>query len=104
MVLIKKIRSGKGPEKKIQDKLIEHLRMMDWFVRPTHGGSYQAGVPDIFAIKRRYGARWIEMKNVVNYRFTDDQMRVFPQRSKNGVGIWVLQGYSQDDFALGSYS
>jgi hypothetical protein len=98
MVLIKKIHSGKGPEKKIQEDLIKYLRMRDWFVRPTHGGSYQAGVPDLYAVKRRYGARWIEMKNVVNYRFTDDQMRVFPQFSKNGVGIWVLQGATDDDY------
>ena len=99
MVVIGKIRTKQNPEKKIQDKLISYLRERDWFVRQTHGGSYQAGVPDLYAVKRRYGARWIEMKNVVNYRFTDDQLDVFPQLSKQGVGIWVLQGHTDTDYA-----
>jgi hypothetical protein len=89
MVQIRRIR-GRKPEAKIQNDIIKYLRARDWFVRPTHGCAYQAGFPDLFAAKRRYGPRWIEVKNKTGYRFTEAQLRTFPQFSKNNVGVWVL--------------
>lgn len=90
MVKIGKIRSKRGPEAKIQTDIIKYLRARDWFVRATHGCQYQAGFPDLYAVKRRYGPRWIEVKNKVNYRFTDAQLRTFPRFSKELVGVWIL--------------
>jgi len=99
MVLISKIRPKHGPEFKIQKDIIAYLLEREWFVRATHGNQYQSGYPDLFAAKRRYGPRWIEVKNTENFRFTDAQMEVFPQFSKNGVGIWDLQGADHRDYA-----
>jgi Holliday junction resolvase len=90
MVVIGKIKSKKGPEKKIQDKIIRYLREREWFVRSTHGNQYQSGFPDLFAAKRRYGIRWIEIKNPANYKFTNAQLDCFPKFSKNGIGLWIL--------------
>lgn len=90
MVHIGKIRSKRGPEFKIQNDIIKYLRARDWFVRPTHGCAYQAGFPDLYAAKRRYGPRWIEVKNKTGYRFTDAQLRTFQRFSKENVGVWIL--------------
>lgn len=90
MVIIGKIRPKRGPEAIIQGDIIRYLRARDWFVRPTHGCAYQAGFADLFAAKRRYGPRWIECKNPKSYKFTDAQLKTFPQFSKNGIGIWIL--------------
>lgn len=98
MVVVGKIRSKKGPEKKIQERIIRYLRERDWFVRATHGNQYQSGFPDLFAAKRRYGMRWIEVKNTEKFRFTDAQMECFPKFSKNGVGIWVLQEATESSY------
>jgi hypothetical protein len=98
MVKIGKIRAAKGPEAKIQSNIIRYLRMRDWFVRSTHGCAYQSGFPDLFAAKRRYGPRWIEVKNVKNYKFTDAQLDTFPKISACDVGIWVLQEATDDSY------
>jgi hypothetical protein len=90
MVTIPKIREKRGPEFKIQKAIIRYLRQRDWFVRATHGNQYQRGFPDLFAAKRRYGMRWIEVKNPASYKFTDAQLECFPKFSSNNVGIWIL--------------
>lgn len=94
MVQIKKIRSKYGPEHYIQKDIIAYLREREWFVRATHGNQYQSGFPDLFAAKRRYGMRWIECK-AKNYKFTDAQLETFPEFSKAGVGIWVMQNHEE---------
>jgi len=99
MVRIGKITTRRGPEAKIQNDIIKMLRAHDWFVRPTHGCAYQAGFPDLFAAKRRYGPRWIEVKNKTGYRFTDAQMRTFPLFTKNNVGVWVLNEATPESYA-----
>jgi len=98
MVKIGKIRSRKGPEAIIQNAIIRYLRARDWFVRPTHGCQWQAGFPDLFCAKRRYGIRWVEVKCSTGYKFTDAQLRTFPQFSKNGTGIWILTEASDSSY------
>jgi len=90
MVQIKKITSKHGPEHGIQKQIISFLREREWFVRATHGNQYQSGFPDLFAAKRRYGMRWIEIKYGEQYKFTDAQLDTFPKFSAAGVGIWIL--------------
>jgi len=98
MVTIGKLTSKKGPEKKIQEALIKYLRQREWFVKSTHGCAYQSGFPDLFAAKRRYGMRWIEVKNPASYRFTDAQIECFPKFSKNQVGIWILGAGTEAEY------
>lgn len=81
---------GKQPEAVIQDKIVMKLRYRGWFVKETHGSVWQSGLPDIYAANRKYGPRWIEVKNPNRYRFTPAQLEDFPQFSAAGVGIWIL--------------
>lgn len=85
-----KPRSKKGPEAIIQQALVNKLRMLGWLVKETHGNIYQSGFPDLFAASKRYGTRWIEVKNPKAYSFTPAQMETFPMFSAHGVGIWIL--------------
>jgi len=79
-----------GPEAKIQRDIISALKSGDWLVVVTHGNEFQKGLPDLWCAHRQYGTRWIEVKNTVNYRFTDAQMELFPMMTAKGVGVWVL--------------
>lgn len=85
-----KVKPKKGPEAKIQEAIIKELRYREWLVKETHGSIYQSGFPDLFAGHRVYGARWIECKNALAYRFTTAQLEWFPQFSAAHIGIWVL--------------
>ena len=89
-IRVEPLKRKRRPEAVIQDKIINYLRQREWFVKPTHGNQYQSGFPDLFAAKRRYGQRWIEVKNPSSYRFTDAQMETFPKMSASDVGIWIL--------------
>lgn len=80
----------KGPEALIQEAIIRKLKGLDWFCKETHGNMYQSGFPDIYAAHRRYGARWIEVKNPKSYSFTPAQINDFPLFTGHGVGIWIL--------------
>jgi hypothetical protein len=62
-----------------------------WYCIKLHGSQYQAGLPDTYAMHKRYEAKWIEFKVVRNgdFSFTDDQLRVFPQMIANNVKIWI---------------
>lgn len=80
-----------GPEAKIQEDIIRALRGGEWVVVVTHGNEFQKGLPDLYCAHRQYGTRWVEVKNTVNYRFTDAQLKLFPLFQSVGVGVWVLQ-------------
>ena len=93
-----KIRSKKGPEAIIQKQIIAFLTLRGWFVKPTHGNMYQSGFPDLYACKRRYGTRWIEVKNPESYKFTPAQMEDFPRLTAEGVGIWILTAATELEY------
>lgn len=92
------IRHTTGPEAKIQQAIINMLRIREWFVKPTHGNMYQSGFPDLYACHVRYGARWIEVKNKEAYEFTPAQVETFPQICAHGVGIWILTAAVEDEY------
>lgn len=87
-----------GPEDKIQTAIIKKLRFFEWFVKSTHGNMYQSGFPDLYAAHRRYGPRWIEVKNPEAFRFTAAQLEIFPMMTAAGVGIWVLTSDHESEF------
>ncbi len=89
---------AKGPEAIIQEALIKYLRERGWFVNPTHGNMYQQGFPDLYAIKRRYGQRWIEVKNPLKFKFTPAQWETFPRMLAEGVGIWILTAATEIEY------
>lgn len=88
----------KNPEAIIQRRVIEFLIKRGWFVKVTHGSTFQAGFPDLYACKRSYGSRWIEIKNPLNYRFTGAQLEVFPRFAAEGVGIWILVDATEQEY------
>lgn len=87
------------PEAAIQAKLQDYLKVRDWLVKSTHGSAYQSGFPDLYCAHRKFGTRWIEVKNKTNYRFTDAQLEYFPLLDAKGVGIWILTDATSDEYA-----
>jgi hypothetical protein len=88
----------KQPEAIIQDSITAMLKIKDWGVFSTHGNIYQMGFPDLYCIHKRFGTRWVEVKNPIGYRFTPAQMDVFPEFSAKGVGIWILTAASEYEY------
>ena len=79
-----------GPEAKIQTAITKKLESLSWVVVPTHGNEFQMGLPDLYCAHKRYGTRWVEVKNPLAYSFTPAQLDLFPQLTAAGVGIWIL--------------
>jgi hypothetical protein len=78
------------PEAELQQRWINYLRGLEWFVKPTHGNMYQQGFPDLFCSHSRYGHRWCEMKVRKNLHFTPAQLENFPKLCANGSGVWII--------------
>lgn len=94
-----KIISRRGsPEAIIQAKFEEFLILRKWSVRATHGNMYQHGFPDLYCCHNTFGARWIECKNPLNYRFTGAQLEYFPELNAHGQGIWVITAATEDQY------
>jgi hypothetical protein len=89
---------GKGPERKIQDKLIDFLTLRRWYVKVLHGNAFQQGMPDLFICKREFGYRFVECKQPDKYMFTSAQVETFPKLTEAGVGIWVLTAAMEHEY------
>lgn len=94
---IRKTRST-GPERKIQDQVIAYLKVRDWLVKETHGSEFQYGFPDLYCAHSRYGARWVEVKNPLAYRFTPAQIDFFPKLASVGVGVWIMVAATEEEY------
>lgn len=79
-----------GPERDIQEGIKAALKAADWYVMETTGSIFQYGFPDLFACHKRYGQRWIEVKNPKGYHFTPGQLKTFPEFEAKGVAVHVL--------------
>ena len=90
---------AKGPEAKIQEAVINYLRQRQWVVMPTTGNMYQRGFPDLYICQRRYGPRWVEIKNPKKYKFTPAQWEFFPLVIASGVGIWIMTAATDEEYA-----
>ena len=84
------MKSREKPERAIQDAVKLRLEQQEWYVIQTHGNVFQFGLPDLYVCHIKYGTRWIEVKNLANYRFTAAQLKVFPMLGAKGVGVWVV--------------
>ena len=93
-----KARKKHGPEWYIQQDIIKFLRAREWFVKPTHGNAHQSGFPDLFCCHRKYGYRWVEVKNPKSYKFTPAQKECFPLFCANGSGIWVMTAATEEEY------
>ncbi len=87
----------RGPEAIIQTALVKFLRAREWHVMETHGNMYQCGFPDLYCTHPRHRQRWIEVKNLDSYAFTQAQREHFPQISLC-TGIWILTAATQAEY------
>lgn len=92
------INTKRGPERIIQDAIIDMLKIRDWYVMETHGNMFQRGFPDLYATHSMYGGRWIEVKDPNGFSFTAAQHDCFPKLIANGTGVWVLMGDSEHEY------
>ncbi len=92
-----KIPNKKGPEAKIQADLIKLLQSMNWMVKHVQANLYCSGFPDLYCAHRKYGQRWVEVKNKDAYRWTAAQYKDFPMFLAHGVGIWVLTAATPEE-------
>lgn len=98
-VLKNKIRNyAEGPEAKIQNAIIVMLEKKGWFVKHLHGNMYQVGLPDLYACRNKV-QRFIEVKNPASWKFEESQIEVFGELAKQGVGVWIMFGDSEEEYA-----
>ena len=95
---MKKIRPREGPERKIQSALLEYLEVRDWTVEVMHGNAFQRGIPDLYLFHRKWGQRWVDVKNPERYSFTTAQKIKWPRWEKAGIGIWILTAATQEEY------
>ena len=87
-------------ESQIQSELIEFLRARKWYVTRMISGSYENGIPDLYCFHKQWQHRWIEVKQPKNYSFTQRQKQKFPAWEKAGIGIWILNAATQEQYDL----
>lgn len=87
-----------GPEAVIQRGIIKMLRFKGWLVKETHGNMFQCGFPDLWCTHKRYGQRWIEVKNPKKYSFTPAQLEFFPQMCAHGSGVFILVAATDSEY------
>ena len=94
-----KFRNKHGPEWRIQKELVDFLKARLWHVERMIGNAYQFGIPDLYIGHTRYGTRWIDVKNPVDYEFTKQQKKKWPVWERYGIGIWIITGATQEEYA-----
>lgn len=92
---LRKLGTRERTESEIQRALRRELLLGGWYTLQTHGNANQAGFPDVLALHRRWGVRWVEVKRPGGVRFTQAQLDVFTAFSSRGVGVWVVTGEDQ---------
>jgi hypothetical protein len=87
-------------ELQIQRELVEFLRARGWMVQTMWADSYQNGIPDLYCFHIQWGHRWVEVKRPKGYSFTRRQKQRFPAWSAAGIGIWILNAATQEQYDL----
>jgi hypothetical protein len=95
----KTFRSKDGPEAIIQRNFIAYLRQRGWEVERMIGNALQKGIPDIYIMHLDHGVRWVDLKNPKDYEYTINQRIKWPKWEKAKVGIWIITGWSDADYA-----
>lgn len=93
-----KWRNKHGPEYNIQTAVIQFLRDRDWHVERMVGNAFQMGIPDLYCFHRKYGERWIDIKNPVQYEYTKAQRVKWPIWEAAGIGVWILVGTTDEEY------
>lgn len=85
---------------KVRDPLKRLLELRGWYVKILHGNKYQSGLPDLFALHKSYGQRFIECKlpGMVGSSWTISQRQEFPKLVDYGLQIWVLVAPTEHEY------
>ncbi len=92
------IRQKHGPEYGIQNEVIAYLIQRGWHTERIIGNAFQRGLPDLYAGHKKWGQRWIEIKNETRYEFTKAQRHKFPILDSFNIGIWVLVAATEEEY------
>lgn len=93
-----KIRKSHGVEYGIQQEVIRFLKLRGWHVERLIGVGWQFGLPDLFICHKKFGIRFVEIKNEDKFGFTKAQRWKFPLLMGNGCGIWVLTEATEEQY------
>jgi len=89
---------ARGPEAKIQSRVIVYLRDRGWMVERMIGNALQKGIPDLYVFHPQFGARWIDIKNPGRYNFTNAQKQKWPIWTQHGCGIWIITNDDKEQY------
>lgn len=87
-----------GPEWHIRADVIRFLETRGWLVEIMVGSAYQTGIPDLYCYHRKWGERWIDVKQPKRYTFTKAQRIKWPKWGAGGIGIWILNAATQEEY------
>jgi hypothetical protein len=62
------------------------------------GNVYQTGIPDLFIAHKKYGTRFLDIKNPVSYNFTGAQRLKWPLWDSFGIGIWIITAATEEEY------
>lgn len=69
-----------------------------WYVKETHGNTFQAGFPDVYCHHPVYRERWLEVKNPLSYSFTAAQIVEFPKLIASGAKLWIATEATEEEY------
>lgn len=91
-------RNKHGPEYSIQRNFVRFLEDRHWLVERMIGNVYQTGIPDLFIAHKKYGTRFLDIKNPISYNFTAAQRWKWPIWDKFGIGIWIITAATEEEY------
>jgi hypothetical protein len=62
------------------------------------GNAFQMGIPDLYVYHKKYGERWIDIKNPVSYNYTKSQKWKWPTWEEAGIGVWIIVGATDEEY------
>jgi hypothetical protein len=87
-----------GPEWYIRRDFKLYLEAEGWHVEVFACNAFQHGIPDLYAFHKKWGERWIDLKNPKKYCYTRDQKAKWPVWESAGIGIWIIVAATADEY------
>lgn len=92
---------SKGPlVTKTRGKVVEYLKARGWHVEPMSANAWQTGLPYLYCHDKKWGTRWVDVKNPDEYELTAIQKRKWPKLAQAGICIWILTAGTQEQYDL----
>lgn len=93
-----RIRKKHGPEFSIQNDVVKFLKDRGWYVERLIGNALQVGIPDLYVYHKKYGERWVDIKNPASYEYTKAQKWKWPKWHEAGIGVWIMVAATQEEY------